>query len=183
MFTFIPTVSPPFLQVFLKVLTIWFLSHSISLSLIFIFIYSSALQSNQLTTLPSGVFSNFINLGYLSTLSCLHFHSHFVFSFSPQQQTLLSSIWCLFWSFQTCFSSNSLHFINSSLHPSSHSLHSNNLVSLQSGLFNDLHSLTSLFYLPSLSFSSTPSIISSTHPCTKTPLSLLMMVCLVVSLP
>ena len=45
-----------------------------------------------------------------------------LFSHSQQQQTHFSSIWYLFWSFQSCFSSNSLNFIYFSLHPCSHSL-------------------------------------------------------------
>ncbi len=148
----------------MKVLIIWLNSHSISLcfvTLIFIFIYHSWLSNNQLTTIPSGVFSNLINLKSLSTFSFLHLHSHFDFSLSQQQQSLFSSIWCLFWSFQTCFSSNSLLFIHSSLHPS-YDLTSNSLVSLPSGFFNDFHSLINLFVLITISFSFTSSIISST---------------------
>ena len=64
LFPFIPTVSPPFLQVFLKVLTTWLLSFHFSFLpfLIFVFIFSSYLAGNKLTTLPSGVFSNLNNL-------------------------------------------------------------------------------------------------------------------------
>ena len=47
--TLIPTVSPPFLQVFLKVLTMWALSFSISLSFsqsILLFLFSLSITTN-----------------------------------------------------------------------------------------------------------------------------------------
>ena len=50
---------------------------------------SSDLNNNQLTTLPSGVFSNLTNLKSLSTLSFLYLHSHFVFSLSTTTNSLL----------------------------------------------------------------------------------------------
>ena len=93
----------------------------------------SNLFSNHLSSLSPDVFTSLTSLRYLDS------PSHFIVLRSFHHLSF-------FWSFQSCLSSNSLHFIHFSLHPCSHSLFSNSLVSLPSGLFSNLNKLRFLSF-------------------------------------